>query len=126
MKVLAMPEKISLVDLERHHSDRISRAQPDASLQELWPTLTITMAIAAFSFATFFVIPMMGQITVSAAALLMLMYLYYRRSALVAETVGIGSLVFWVALFASIQVMKSNVEVPLFFFTATGIPVCVM
>ena len=36
------------------------------------------------------------------------------------------SIVFWVALFLSIQGIKNNLEVLLFFLTATGIPVSAM
>jgi uncharacterized membrane protein YwaF len=69
------------------------------------------------------VIPVMGQITVGFALLLTAIYLCCRKSILVALTAGLGVLAFWSVLFETIQVIKTNLEVPLFFFTATGIPV---
>jgi hypothetical protein len=82
--------------------------------------------MAPFSFVTFMVIPMMGQVTVGLSFLLTVWYLVSRKSLLAFLTVLGGSILFGMVLFATIQVIKNNLEVPLFFFTATGIPVSAM
>jgi len=45
---------------------------------------------------------------------------------LVSFTSVVCFVTFWSILFATIQVIKNNLEVLLFFFTATGIPVSAM
>jgi hypothetical protein len=119
-----MSYNLRLVDFERFHSAQVALTQERPSLRELCITLLVTLGIAPFSFVTFFVIPMMGQITVGFALLLTVLYLYFRRSLLVAGTALLGAVFFWGLLFVTIQGIKQNLEVPLFFFTATGIPVC--
>lgn len=94
-------------------------------MREFLITFAITLGTALFSFVTFFVIPIMGQITVGLSLICALLYLYFRRSLLGALTVGVGAALFWSLLFLGIQGIKSNLEVPLFFFAATAIPVCV-
>ena len=111
-------------DFEVFHSATAIQRQQVPSLKELCVTLLITLGMAPFAFVTFMVIPIMGQVTVGFAALLTVLYLFFRRSALIALTVLVGSFVFWSVIFGVIQVIKNNLEVPLFFFTATGIPVC--
>jgi hypothetical protein len=119
-----MSSSVRLIDFESFHAARITLSPAKPSLRELVITLLVTLAIAPFSFVTFFVIPMMGQITVGLSLFLTLLYLYFRRSVLVAGTAIIGAVFFWGLLFVTIQGIKQNLEVPLFFFTATGIPVC--
>ena len=119
-----MASSLRLAEFERFHAARIILNQSRPSLSELGVTLLVTLGIAPFSFVTFFVIPMMGQITVGFGLILTLLYLYFRRSLLVAGTAFVGAAFFWGMLFASIQLIKNNLEVPLFFFTAMGIPVC--
>jgi hypothetical protein len=82
--------------------------------------------MAPFGFVTALVIPVMGLVTVGFALMLTLLYLFYRRSILVALTAVGCSVVFWTALFLSIQGIKNNLEVLLFFLTAMGIPVSAM
>jgi uncharacterized membrane protein YwaF len=65
----------------------------------------------------------MGPITVLCSAFVSALYLFYRRSWIVAAAVVISLLLFWGALFLSIQAIKNNLEVLLFFLTAMGIPV---
>jgi hypothetical protein len=118
-----MSEYLKLSDFERFHSERLIPVQKRPSLREISLTALITVVMAPFGFVTFMVIPVMGQVTVGFALLLTVLYLFYRRSFLVAG-VALGCLVvFWTALFMSIQGIKNNLEVVLFFLTATGIPV---
>ena len=124
MRIAARAPRVLLDEFERCHADRMSCKQVAPTAFELLITLLVTTTVAPFAFVTFFVIPMMGQITVGLSCALMLTYLRVRSSLLVVGAVVLGIAVFWGALFASIQVIKSNLEVPLFFFTATGIPVC--
>lgn len=124
MKVVSISPKISLVEFENFHSARSAPQQLMPSLRELVITFLVTLGIAPFSFVTFFVIPMMGQVTVGLSMFLTILYLFFRRSTLVALTAGVGAVLFWGVLFVTIQAIKNNLEVPLFFFTATGIPVC--
>lgn len=115
-----------VAEFEKFHAAALTRRQKVPTLRELFVTLAVTLIMAPFAFVTFMVIPVMGQVTVGFSVALTLLYIVYRRSLLVAlATIG-GSLVFWCALFGTIQVIKNNLEVPLFFFTATGIPVCAM
>lgn len=95
-------------------------------MMELVVTLATTLFMAPFVVVTFSVIPMMGQITVGFSVLVTSLYLYYRKSLLVVGTAVGGSLIFWSVLFVSIQTIKNSIGIPLFFFTALGIPVCVL
>jgi hypothetical protein len=113
----------TLVEFESFHRARQQPKQERPTVRELLLTGLLTIVMAPFSFVTFMVIPVMGQITVGFALLLTAIYLCCRKSILVALTAGLGVLAFWSVLFETIQVIKTNLEVPLFFFTATGIPV---
>jgi hypothetical protein len=118
-----MSEYLKLADFERFHGERMVPAQKRPSLREISLTALITLMMAPFGFVTFMVIPVMGQVTVCFALFLTFLYLFYRRSFVVAGVALGCSLVFWSALFMSIQAIKNNLEVVLFFLTATGIPV---
>ncbi len=118
-----MNDRLRVSDFERFHAKDVVPVQHCPSLRELVLTALITLAITPFSFVIFLVVPVMGMITVSFSFLLSCLYLFYRRSILVACTAIGFSVVFWVALFLSIQGIKNNLEVLLFFLTATGIPV---
>jgi hypothetical protein len=120
---IAMNDRLRVSDFERFHAKDVVPVQHCPSLRELVLTALITLAITPFSFVIFLVVPVMGMITVSFSFLLSCLYLFYRRSILVACTAIGFSVVFWVALFLSIQGIKNNLEVLLFFLTATGIPV---
>lgn len=114
---------IRLDDFERFHGKSSLRPPPPVTMRELVYTLLIALFLAPFFFATFFLIPMMGQISVGFAGFLTALYLYYRRSILVAAvTMGAGT-IFSGTTFATIQSIKNNLEVPLFILIALGIPV---
>ena len=123
---LVLSPPVLLSDFERHHAQALRVPLHAPGIYELALTLAITMFMAPFSFVIFLVIPVMGVITVALSFSLTVWYLISRRSVLVALTVLVGSVLFWGVLFETIQVIKSNLEVPLFFLTATGIPVSAM
>ena len=118
--------RASLDQLDRRIAERQRPLQVAPTMIELITTLAITLFMAPFAVVTFSVIPMMGQITVGFSVLVTSLYLYYRRSLLVLGTAVGGSVIFWSVLFVSIQTIKNSIGIPLFFFTALGIPVCVL
>lgn len=119
-------QKAKLSDVERSIARRQRPALRAPSLTELVLTLGVTIFMAPFVVVTFLVIPMMGQITVGFSVLVTALYLFYRRSVLVWVMAVGGSVIFWSALFLSIQGIKNQLAVPLFILTALGIPVCVI
>lgn len=121
-----MTKGLSISDFERFNAVRLLPTQKRPSLLELLVTAGITLSIVPFGFVTFSVIPMMGQITVGFALLLTGLYLFFRRSVLVAATTMSCAVVFWSVLFLSIQSIKNNLEIPLLIFTVLGIPVIAM
>jgi hypothetical protein len=123
---LVMENCTTINDFESYHSSKLIPLQSKPTIKELLVTALVTLIMAPFSFITFMVIPMMGMITVGFSAMVTALYLYYRRSVLVALTAIVCFVVFWSVLFATIQEIKNNLEVLLFFFTATGIPVSAM
>jgi hypothetical protein len=122
----AMTEQISISEFEKFHADGAVLRQEAPSFRELLVTLAVTLFMAPFSFVTFMVIPIMGQVTVGLSVLLTIWYFVSRRSILVPLTAIGGTVMFWGVMFLVIQGIKNNLEVPLFFFTATGIPVSAM
>jgi hypothetical protein len=118
--------RASLDQLDRRIAERQRPLQGAPTMMELILTLATTLFMAPFVVVTFSVIPMMGQITVGFSVLVTSLYLYYRKSLLVVGTAVGGSLIFWSVLFVSIQTIKNSIGIPLFFFTALGIPVCVL
>lgn len=114
---------IRLDDFERFHERNSVRTPPPVTLRELAYTLVIALFLSPFFFATFFLIPMMGQISVGLAGFLTVLYLYYRRSILVAAVTLGAAAIFSGVTFATIQSIKNNLEVPLFILIALGIPV---
>jgi hypothetical protein len=125
-QTFAISSNIKISDCERFHAKSLVPVPQRPSLFELVATALITLFMAPFSFVTFMVIPVMGVMTVSFSSLLTCLYLFYRRSFLVTCTAIGCSVVFWSVLFLSIQGIKNHLEVMLFFFTATGIPVSAM
>ena len=118
--------RASLDQLDRRIAERQRPLQGAPTMMELILTLATTLFMAPFVVVTFSVIPMMGQITVGFSVLVTSLYLYDRKSLLVVGTAVGGSLIFWSVLFVSIQTIKNSIGIPLFFFTALGIPVCVL
>jgi uncharacterized membrane protein len=119
-----MSNKLYLGDFERLHARACVPRQVRPSLRELFVTLLVALVMAPFAYVTFMIIPLMGPITVLFAIFLTGLYVVFRRSLLVAMAIMGGSLFFWSLVFLSIQSIKNSLEIPLFFFTATGIPMC--
>jgi hypothetical protein len=119
-------KKDSFLALERAIRAKRRPVQLAPSIFELFATLGITIFMAPFVVVTFLVIPMMGQITVGFSVFVTLLYLFYRRSLLVCLAAFGGSVVFWSAIFLTIQTIKNQIGVPLFILTALGIPVCIL
>jgi hypothetical protein len=125
-KSVSMSHQLQLSEFERFHREQLVPTQQRPALGELMLTAIVTLIMSPFGFVTFMVIPVMGQVTVGFALLLTALYLFYRRSLAVAlVTIGC-SVAFWLTLFLTIQAIKNHLEVLLFFFTATGIPVSAM
>ena len=117
---------LRISDFERYHARTIVHTPPSVTFKELLCTFIITFCLAPFSFVGFMVIPMIGAITVAFTAFITTMYLVSRRSWAVSLTAVGGTVVFWTILFNTIQGIKNQLEVVLFFFTATAIPVSII
>ena len=118
--------KITLDEFEKFHAPRLRRPPPRATLKEAFGTAIVRLVTAPFFFATFFCIPMMGQVTVGFAGLLTAIYLYYRRSPVIIATIAVTLFLICGGVFGSIQTVKNKLDVTLFFLIALGIPVCAM
>jgi hypothetical protein len=113
---------VSIRDFERFHARLQRKPTVRPSLKELGFTVLTALIVTPFFFVTFFVLPMMGQITVGLAAIITAFYLFYRRSLLVfIATVG-GVSIFSTLTFSTIQAIKYRLEIPLFVFLVLGIP----
>jgi len=122
MEKAVAASRVRLNDFEAFHSRGQRTCPATPSLKELALTVLTAAFITPFFYVTFFVIPLMGQVTVGFAALITAMYLYYRRSLLVLlASVGTVTLLSTVA-FATIQSIKYRLEIPLFICIALGIP----
>lgn len=115
--------QIRIEDFERYHARRMRKAPPPLSLKEVVVTFVVCVAMAPFLYATFFLIPMMGQVTVGFFGFVTALYLFFRRSIVIALTVlATGGLLASI-FFMTIQSVKYRLEVPLFILIALGIPV---
>jgi hypothetical protein len=114
---------IKIDDFERYHAraKRLPSVRPNA--KELALTLLISFVLTPFFFITFFTLPMMGQITVGFAAVITALYLFYRRSILVALFAFVGTSIFSILTFSTIQSIKLRVDIPIFIFLVMGVPV---
>jgi hypothetical protein len=118
--------KITLNEFEKFHAPRFRRPPPRATIREVAGTAGVCLVTAPFFFATFFCIPMMGQVTVGFAAFLTAIYLYYRRSPIILVTILVMAVLICGGVFGSIQSVKNKLDVTLFFLIALGIPVSAM
>jgi hypothetical protein len=116
-------DRIRIEDFERFHAPSLRKPAPPVSLKEIVVTAIVCTVMAPFLFTTFFVIPMMGQVTVGLAAFVSALYLWFRKSIVIALTVlGCGGLLSSIA-FMSIQSIKYRIDVTMFILIALGIPV---
>jgi hypothetical protein len=118
-----MSTRPTLTEFEAFHAAKIVRKDIPVTPRELLSTVALTVGMSPFSFVIFMVIPLMGPITVMCSAFISALYLFYRRSWTIAAVVLSSLVLFWGVLFMTIQVIKNNLEVPLFFLTALGIPI---
>lgn len=116
--------KISLDAFEKFHAPRVRKTPPPVTIKELLKVMLLSLVVSPFIFSTFFLIPMMGQVTVGLAAFVTALYLFFRRSLLVAGTVLMSASMLSSVAFMSIQSIKNQLDVTLFILTALGIPVC--
>jgi hypothetical protein len=114
--------QIRIEDFERYHARRLRKVPPPLSFKEVLITLVISVVMAPFLYATFFLIPMMGQVTVGFAGLITALYLFYRRSIVIAMTVVSSAAMLSSVFFMTIQSIKYRLDVPLFVLIALGIP----
>ena len=116
--------KVSLDEFEKFHAPLIRKVPPPVTLKELAKIVLLSIVVSPFLFSTFFIIPMMGQVTVGVAGLVTALYLFFRRSLLVAATVVATATFLASIAFMTIQSIKNDLDVTLFILTALGIPVC--
>lgn len=96
------------------------------SSKELILTLVVSAIMTPFFFVTFFVLPIMGQITVGVAMAITAIYLWVRRSWLVFVTSFAGAAVVSLITFVVIQAIKYRLDIPLFIFLVMGVPLSVI
>lgn len=119
-------DRIKIEDFEKFHAASCRKAPPPVSLKELVATVLVSVIMAPFLFATFFVIPMMGQVTVGLAAFVTALYLWSRKSIVIVLTVLASSALLSSILFMSIQSIKYRIDVTMFVLIALGIPMTFM
>ena len=126
MEHVVSVNRIRIDDFEKFHAARARTVPPAASLREVLATIAISCFVSPFIFTTFFVIPMMGQITVGFAACITALYLLFRRSLVIALTTVVTGAVLSSVAFMSIQSIKYRLDVTMFVLIALGIPVTLM
>lgn len=115
---------ITVRDFEKFHAKRFSPTIPRLTMREVLVSILVAFVVTPFMFVTASLVPLMGAISAMVAGVLTLYYLYSRRSVGAFVTVVGGVCIFTQLTFATIQSIKSHLEIPLFIFTALGIPVC--
>ncbi|MEY4667904.1 MAG: hypothetical protein RL518_603 [Pseudomonadota bacterium] len=115
-------DRIRIEDFERYHAPRFRMAPPPVSIKEVIVTMLICTVMAPFLFTTFFVIPMMGQVTVGLAGFVTALYLWFRKSFVIALTVLASAGILSTIAFMSIQSIKYRIDVTMFILIALGIP----
>lgn len=126
MSSVAKMPKITLNEFEKFHRPKQRPASPKITLKEIGLTILITLIGLPFFLTTFFVIPMMGQVTVGLVALVTTLYLYFRRSVVILGIIAISVAIPSVTFLAVIPTVKNQMDLTLFILTALGIPVCAM
>jgi hypothetical protein len=123
-EILVVMNRISIDEFESYHSKRVLLASPPVTIKEIILSLLVAFVVTPFLFVTATVIPLMGQVTMALVVVLTMLYLYYRRSVIAAVASLGGAAIFTQLTFGTIQAIKYHIEVPMFIFTALGIPVC--
>jgi hypothetical protein len=124
-KVVSM-SKLSLSEFEKFHRARVERPYVRPTVKEVFLTVALIFFMTPFFFVTATIIPLMGPITVLFAMGVSCIYLWSRRSWLIGAVALGSTIAFWSSIFGVIQLVKNDLDVVLFIFTALGIPVSVM
>lgn len=120
-KTVSMSKK-SLTEFEVYHQGQVERPYVRPTTKEIVITIALIFFMTPFFFVTATIIPLMGPITVLFAMVISVIYLWSRRSWLISAVALISTIAFWSCIFGGIQLVKNDLDVVLFFFTALGIP----
>ena len=124
-KVIEIP-KISLHEFEKIHAARLVTPYVRPTGKEVFATVALILFMTPFFFVTATIIPLMGPITVLLALGVSCLYIASRRSWIIAGAAVVSTITFWSFIFGTIQLVKNDLDVALFIFTALGIPVSVL
>jgi hypothetical protein len=122
MSQVQVVDRIRIEDFEKFHAPRLRKPPPPVTVKEVVITMLIATAMAPFLFTTFFVIPMIGQISVGFAGFVTALYLWARKSIIIALTILASAGLFSSLMFMSIQSIKYRIDVTMFVLIALGIP----
>ena len=115
-------DRIRIEDFEKFHAPRLRKPPPPVTFKEVVITMLVATVMAPFLFTTFFVIPMIGQISVGLAGFMTVLYLWARKSIIIALAILASCGFFSSLMFMSIQSIKYRIDVTMFVLIALGIP----
>jgi len=115
-------DRIRIEDFEKYHAASLRKPPPPVTVKEVVITMLVATVMAPFLFTTFFVIPMIGQVSVGLAAFVTALYLWFRKSIIIALTIIASGGFFASLMFMSIQSIKYRIDVTMFVLIALGIP----
>jgi len=115
-------DRIRIEDFEKYHAASLRKPPPPVTVKEVVITMLVATVMAPFLFTTFFVIPMIGQVSVGLAAFVTALYLWFRKSIIIALTILVSGGSFASLMFMSIQSIKYRIDVTMFVLIALGIP----
>jgi hypothetical protein len=115
-------DRIRIEDFEKFHAASLRKTPPPVTVKEVVVTMAICTVMAPFLFTTFFVIPMIGQISVGLAGFIAALYLWSRKSIVIGLTILASGGLFSSLMFMSIQSIKYRIDVTMFVLIALGIP----
>jgi hypothetical protein len=95
------------------------------TLKEAILNVIFVLLCAPFLSAVFFVLPLIGQILVLCSFSITIWYFFARRSWLVVLSFLTGFFIFAIPTLATIQLIKNNLNLTLFFLLALGVPVSI-
>lgn len=108
---------------EAFHRKQVKKLKRPVTFYEVLLSYLLILVVSPFLTATFLLIPFLGQILVIGAVLLVIAYIYARRSFLLALTAIFAYFSFLIPMFGTIQHLKYKLEVVLFFLMAGGVPI---
>ncbi len=118
---------MSLQKFEKIHRQSVKHDLPKTNGKEVFITWFICFIAAPFLFTALFVIPIIGQMLFAAALILTLIYVYVRKSLMIALAVFLANLMFIIPTMITMQLVanKNRFEVTMFFLIASCIPVSI-